>query len=64
MTLYVDGQSQGSAIFTSGWTATGSTLIGHGFYGGADVDFVNGSIDDVEFFSSALSAAQVTAIRN
>ena len=62
MTLYIDGKSQGSAIFTSGWTATGNTLIGHGFYGGADVDFVNGSIDDVQFFSSALSAAQVSAL--
>ncbi|HUO09697.1 MAG TPA: LamG-like jellyroll fold domain-containing protein [Phycisphaerae bacterium] len=62
LTLYVDGQSQGSAIFTSGWTATGDTLIGHGFYNGSQVDYVNGSIDDVQFFSSALSAAQVAAL--
>ncbi|MGN6370266.1 MAG: LamG-like jellyroll fold domain-containing protein, partial [Phycisphaerae bacterium] len=62
LTLYVDGQAQGSAVFTSGWTASGDTLIGHGFYNGNPVDYVNGSIDDVEFFDSALSAAQVAAL--
>jgi alpha-L-arabinofuranosidase len=62
LTLYIDGQSIGTVPFTSGWTAGGDTLIGHGFYNGGQVDFVNGSIDDVELFSSALSAAQVVAL--
>jgi alpha-L-arabinofuranosidase len=62
LTLYVDGQSEGSTPYTSGWAATGNILIGHGFYGGSQVDFVDGSIDDVQLFSSALSAAQVTAL--
>jgi alpha-L-arabinofuranosidase len=62
LTLYVDGQSVGSTTYTSGWTANGNTLIGHGFYNGSQVDFVNGSIDDVEMFSSALSADQVAAL--
>jgi alpha-L-arabinofuranosidase len=62
LTLYVDGQSMGSVAYTSGWAATGNTLIGHGFYSGGQVDYVNGSIDDVELFSSALSAAQVAAL--
>jgi alpha-L-arabinofuranosidase len=62
LTLYVDGQSQGSVAFTGGWAANGNTLIGHGFYGGAQVDYVNGSIDDAELFASALSAAQVAAL--
>ena len=62
LTLYVDGQSVGSTPYTAGWQAHGNTLIGHGFYGGGQVDFVNGSIDDVELFSSALSAAQVAAL--
>ena len=62
LSLYVDGQLTGTAAYTSAWTASGNTLIGHGFYNGSQVDYVNGYIDDVEFFSSALSAAQVTAL--
>ena len=62
LTLYVDGQSMGSVAYTAGWQAMGNTLIGHGFYAGGQVDYVNGSIDDVEMFSSALSAAQVAAL--
>jgi alpha-L-arabinofuranosidase len=62
MTLYVDGQSMGTTAFTSGWAATGNTLIGQGFYSGAATDFTDGSIDDVQLFSSALSAAQVVAL--
>jgi alpha-L-arabinofuranosidase len=62
LTLYVDGQSMGSVPYTGGWMATGNTLIGHGFYSGQQVDYVDGSIDDVELFSSALSAAQVVAL--
>jgi alpha-L-arabinofuranosidase len=62
LSLYVDGQLTGTAAYTSAWMASGNTLIGHGFYSGSQVDYVNGYIDDVEFFSSALSAAQVTAI--
>ena len=62
LSLYVDGQLVGSTPYTGGWAASGNTLIGHGFYGGNQVDFVNGSIDDVELFSSALSAEQVAAL--
>jgi alpha-L-arabinofuranosidase len=62
LTLYVDGQSMGSTPYTGGWQANGNTLIGHGFYSGGQVDYVDGSIDDVQMFSSALSAAQVVAL--
>jgi alpha-L-arabinofuranosidase len=62
LTLYVDGQSMGTVAYTGGWTANGNTLIGHGYYGDQQVDFVDGSVDDVEMFSSALSAAQVAAL--
>ncbi|HEY2880989.1 MAG TPA: LamG domain-containing protein, partial [Pirellulales bacterium] len=62
LTLYVDGQAAGTTAFAGGWTANGNTLIGHGFYNGAQTDNVNGSIDEVEFFSSALSADQVAAL--
>ncbi|MFO0790996.1 MAG: LamG-like jellyroll fold domain-containing protein [Pirellulales bacterium] len=60
--LYVDGRSIGTATYTAGWRASGNTLIGHGFYNGGDVDFVNGSIDDVQLFNTALSAEQVAAL--
>ena len=62
LALYVDGQLIGSTNYTANWAATGNTLIGHGFYGGNQVDYVNGSIDDVQFFSSALSTEQVAAL--
>src|SRR5581483_6712018 len=42
LSLYVDGQSMGSVAYAGGWKANGNTLIGHGFYGGNQVDFVNG----------------------
>jgi autotransporter-associated beta strand protein len=62
LSLYVDEQLIGTTSFTSNWAATGNTLIGHGFYGGNQVDYVNGSVDDVQIFASALSTAQVVAI--
>lgn len=62
ITMYLDGRSMGSAAYSSGWEATGNTLIGHGLYNGDQVDFVNGSIDEVQLFSTALSAEQVAAL--
>jgi len=62
LTLYVDGHSVGSTPYTGQWKASGDTLIGHGLYGGNQVDYVNGSIDDVQLFSSALTAQQVSAL--
>ncbi|MCA9235996.1 MAG: carbohydrate binding domain-containing protein [Planctomycetales bacterium] len=62
ISLYVDGQSMGAAVYTGGWEATGATLIGHGFYNGGQVDYVNGAIDDVELFDSALSAEQIAVL--
>ncbi len=62
LTLYLDGHSVGSTPYTGQWQATGDTLIGHGLYGGNQVDYVNGSIDDVQLFSSALTAQQVAAL--
>ena len=62
LTLYVDGQSMGSVAYADGWQATGDTLIGHGFYNGGNVDYVDGMIDEVQIFDTALSAAQVEAL--
>jgi len=62
LTLYVDGHSVGTSPYSGEWQATGNTLIGHGLYGGSQVDYVNGAIDDVSMYSSALTAAQVAAL--
>ena len=62
LTLYVDGRSMGTAAYAGGWAAKGDTLVGHGFYGGAQGDYVNGSVDEVSLYPSALSAAQVVAL--
>ena len=62
MTFYVNGVSQGSVTAPTSWAATGHTAIGRAQYNGAQVDFVNGAIDDVRFYSRALSAAEVSAL--
>lgn len=59
--VYVDGTEGTEATFTSGWQATGHTMIGRGKYGGP-VDFVHGAVDDVTVFPSALTPAQVAAL--
>ena len=62
MSIYLDGRFMGSTPYTTPWEATGDTLIGHGFYSGGEVDYVNGDVDDVQMFSSALSSAQIYAL--
>lgn len=62
LSLYVDGQLVDSDNFSSGWTASGDTLIGQGFYNGTHVDYVNGSIDEVAMYNVALTASEVSAL--
>ena len=62
LTLYVDGRAEGRAAYIGGWQSAGDTKIGQALYGGSAVDYVNGAIDDVSFYASALSAAQVAAL--
>ena len=61
ISLYINGTLQQTTSYTTAWQATGNTMIGQGYYGGT-VDYVNGRIDDVAMYSSALSAAQVDAL--
>ena len=62
ITLYVDGVRQETVPVAPAWKATGRTAIGRGRYGGKPLDFATGDIDDVRFYQTALSAADVAAI--
>jgi alpha-L-arabinofuranosidase len=62
LSLYVDGQLEGTAAHAGGWQANGNTIIGHGFYNGGLTDNFYGSIDEVTMYASALTAAQVAAM--
>jgi alpha-L-arabinofuranosidase/uncharacterized protein (DUF2147 family) len=59
ISLYVNGALQQTIAYTSAWQASGHTAIGRGKYSGNNVDFVNGQIDDVHLYSTALSAKSV-----
>jgi alpha-L-arabinofuranosidase len=56
--IYVDGQQGSDGAFSTPWQATGATSIGRGDYNGP-TDFVHGSVDDVQYFQTALTADQV-----
>jgi hypothetical protein len=60
--LYVNGISQGTATYSSGWAASGHTTIGRAKFT-SQVDFVNGAIDDVHFYDRAITASEVVTLR-
>ncbi|MET3807479.1 alpha-L-arabinofuranosidase [Nakamurella sp. UYEF19] len=62
ITLYVNGVTQGSAAYTTGWNATGHFVIGRGRYYGGPVDFFAGAIDDVHAYPVALDATAAQAL--
>jgi hypothetical protein len=65
LSLYINGVMQGTATSDpSMYQATGNLEMGRGLYGSAQVDYVNGIIDEVRIYSSALSAAEVTNLYN
>jgi alpha-N-arabinofuranosidase len=60
--LYVNG-ALADRIFNVGpRAASGNTGIGRGWFNNSRVDFNNAAIDDVRFYASALSAAQILQI--
>ena len=59
LTLYVDGQKAGTAPACLGDASTGHTVIGRAKFGGNQVDFWPGIIDQVHVFDRALSADEV-----
>jgi alpha-L-arabinofuranosidase len=60
--LYVNGVLQDQLYNVVSSAANGQTAIGRGQFGGGQVDWVNGAIDDVRFYSSALTAADILKI--
>jgi len=60
ITVYYNGQADGTAAFTEGpiQTSTGDLEIGH-YSGGLPVPYFNGTIDDVRIYNYALSTAEI-----
>jgi Concanavalin A-like lectin/glucanases superfamily len=56
--LYVNG-SLAATTSVTGWAATGPFTIGRALYNGSKVNYLNGSVADVQTWNSALTAAQV-----
>jgi hypothetical protein len=62
VSLYVDGTRAAVRNACVSSESSGHTVIGRGQYGGAQVDFMRGSVDDVRLFDRALSGAEVAAL--
>ena len=62
LTLYVGGVKQETVPYTTAFRASGRTIIGQGFFNAAPTDFVHGAVDDVRFYQSALSPADIAAL--
>ncbi|WP_009943530.1 glycoside hydrolase family 2 [Saccharopolyspora erythraea] len=62
VSLYVDGRLADTKNACIAAESTGSTVIGRAQYGGAQVDFLRGDVDDVRVFDRALSEEEVTAL--
>ncbi|HYJ67370.1 MAG TPA: LamG-like jellyroll fold domain-containing protein [Nocardioidaceae bacterium] len=58
-TLYVDGVAQGSVTECLMQGSAGPLSVGRARFGGADVDFWPGAVDDVRVWDRALSATEV-----
>jgi Concanavalin A-like lectin/glucanases superfamily len=60
LTLYVDGQLAASKQACSlDAASTGNTVIGRAKFGGNQVDFVDGTVDQVHLYDRALTAQEV-----
>ncbi|GAA3207085.1 LamG-like jellyroll fold domain-containing protein [Actinocorallia longicatena] len=64
MAIYVNGQQQGTLTNTTPWNATGPFVIGRGKWNGAQADFVNGSMDNVQAYNRVLSPTEVGTVFN
>jgi serine/threonine protein kinase len=62
MTLYVNGNAQGTATDPTPFAGQGGIVIGRAEYNSEPTDWFPGMIKDVEVFQQALAAAQVQAL--
>lgn len=62
MTLYVNGNAQGTATDATPFAGQGGIMIGRAEYNSGPTDWFSGMIKDVEVFQQTLSAAQVQAL--
>jgi hypothetical protein len=60
ISLYVNGVHQQTVAFTTPWRAGGHLTIGRGEWAGDPAEFVDGTIDDVRVYRTALTAAELT----
>ncbi|MFJ9686111.1 LamG-like jellyroll fold domain-containing protein [Streptomyces bacillaris] len=60
--LYVDGKLAGSTAYTTAWEARRGLQLGAGIYSGTHKSFFPGTIDDVQIFDRAVSAAEATRL--
>jgi hypothetical protein len=65
ITVYYNGQPDGTAAFTQGPIQTSTGDLEIGFYsGGVPVPYFYGSIDEVRIYNYALSASEIQALYN
>nr|WP_307849591.1 LamG-like jellyroll fold domain-containing protein [Qaidamihabitans albus] len=60
--LFVDGEKVDTKSACSADETSGSTVIGRGQYGGNEVDYLRGDVDDVRVFDRALSDVEVAEL--
>lgn len=59
ISLYVNGELQGTTPFTTAWAATGPLQIGRVHWSGTYTDYFNGSVDEVAVWQEALTEVQL-----
>ncbi|MFF4046469.1 LamG-like jellyroll fold domain-containing protein [Streptomyces chartreusis] len=60
--LYVDGKPAATATGGAAYPSTGSLSVGRAQWGGNDVDFLNGAVDEVHAYDKALTAEEVSTL--
>ncbi|MFD5855731.1 LamG-like jellyroll fold domain-containing protein [Streptomyces chartreusis] len=60
--LYVDGKPAATATGGAAYPSTGSLSVGRAQWGGTDVDFWNGAVDEVHAYDKALTAEEVNTL--